>query len=64
MPGEVTFAICGSNLERVALVADDGNGSSSTFPVIAALKLLVEPSGAAPAAALMRGRIPAVAGRK
>ena len=63
MPGEVTFAIMRQHLERVALVADDEMVQAVRL-LLLRMKLLVEPSGSAPAAALMRGRIPDVAGKK
>ncbi|HEY4724341.1 MAG TPA: pyridoxal-phosphate dependent enzyme [Anaerolineae bacterium] len=63
MPGEITFAIMQQHLETVALVADDEMVEALRF-LLLRMKLLVEPSGAAPAAALMRGRISNVAGKK
>jgi threo-3-hydroxy-L-aspartate ammonia-lyase len=63
MPGELTFAIMQQHLETVALVADDEMVEAVRF-LLLRLKLLVEPSGAAPAAALMQGRISNVAGKK
>jgi len=62
-PGDITFAIMQQHLEAVALVADDEMIEAVRF-LLLRLKLLVEPSGAAPAAALMRGRISGVAGKK
>jgi threonine dehydratase len=63
MPGEITFAIMQKNLESVALVSDDEMAEAVRF-LLMRMKLLVEPSGAAPAAALLQGRVPDVKGRK
>jgi threonine dehydratase len=63
MSGEITFAIMQKNLESVALVSDDEMAEAVRF-LLMRMKLLVEPSGAAPAAALLQGHVPDVKGRK
>src|SRR5512139_1068795 len=62
-PGELTFAIMRQHLEAVALVTDDEATAAVRFLVLR-MKLLVEPSGAAPIAALLAGKIPNVPGKK
>jgi threonine dehydratase len=62
-PGEMTFAIMREHLESVALVTDDEAVNAVRF-LLMRMKLLVEPSGAAPIAALMAGKIPDVKGKK
>ena len=51
------------NLEAVVLVSDDEMAEALRF-LLMRLKLLVEPSGAAPVAALMAERVPNVRGKK
>jgi threonine dehydratase len=62
-PGEMTFAIMREHLESVALVTDDEAAEAVRF-LLLRMKLLVEPSGAAPIAALMAGKIPNARGKK
>ncbi|HSD84952.1 MAG TPA: pyridoxal-phosphate dependent enzyme [Anaerolineae bacterium] len=62
-PGELTFAIMRQHLEAVALVTDDEATAAVRF-LLLRMKLLVEPSGAAPIAALLVGKIPNVPGKK
>ncbi len=62
-PGELTFSIMREHLESVALVTDDEAAEAVRF-LLTRMKLLVEPSGAAPIAALMAGKIPNAKGRK
>ena len=62
-PGEITFAIMQQNLEAVALVSDVELIGAVKF-LLLHMKLLVEPSGAAPAAALMSGKIANAQGKK
>src|SRR5512139_1338223 len=62
-PGEMTFAIMREHLEGVALATDDEAAEAVRF-LLLRMKLLVEPSGAAPIAALMEGKIPDVKGKK
>jgi threonine dehydratase len=62
-PGELTFSIMRQHLEDVALVTD-GEATEAVRFLLMRMKLLVEPSGAAPLAALMAGRIPNAQGKK
>jgi threonine dehydratase len=62
-PGEITFAIMRGHLENVALVTDAEAAEAVRF-LLMRLKLLVEPSGAAPIAALLAGKVPNVKGKK
>jgi threonine dehydratase len=62
-PGELTFSIMRQHLEDVALVTDEEAGEAVRF-LLMRMKLLVEPSGAAPIAALLAGKIPDAKGKK
>jgi threonine dehydratase len=62
-PGEITFAIMQQHLESIVLVSDEQMIEAVRF-LLTRMKILVEPSGAAPAAALMSGTVPGVTGRK
>ncbi|CAG0929351.1 threonine dehydratase [Thermoflexales bacterium] len=62
-PGELTFSIMRRHLEAVALVTD-GEAANAVRFMLMRLKLLVEPSGAAPIAALLAGQIPNVKGKQ
>ncbi|HEY4689268.1 MAG TPA: threo-3-hydroxy-L-aspartate ammonia-lyase [Anaerolineae bacterium] len=62
-PGEITFPIMQQHLESIVLVSDDEMVAAVRF-LLMRLKIVVEPSGAAPVAALMRHRVPGVAGKK
>jgi threo-3-hydroxy-L-aspartate ammonia-lyase len=62
-PGELTFSIMRQHLEDVALVTDEEAGEAVRF-LLLRMKLLVEPSGAAPIAALLAGKIPDAKGKK
>jgi threonine dehydratase len=62
-PGELTFSIMRQHLEGVALVTDEEAREAVRF-LLMRMKLLVEPSGAAPIAALLAGKIPDAQGRK
>jgi threonine dehydratase len=62
-PGELTFSIMREHLEAVALVTDEEAAKAVRF-LLLRMKLLVEPSGAAPIAALMAGKIPDVKSKK
>src|SRR5512136_1520698 len=62
-PGELTFSIMREHLADVALATDAEAAEAVRFLLIR-MKLLVEPSGAAPIAALMAGKIPDVKGKK
>ena len=62
-PGQITFPIMQQHLEAVALVTEDELAEAVRF-MLMRMKLLVEPSGAAPIAALMAGQIPNARGKK
>jgi threonine dehydratase len=62
-PGEITFPIMQQHLESIALVSDGEIAEAVRFLVLR-MKLVVEPSGAAPAAALMSGRVANGSGMK
>ena len=62
-PGEITFTIMQQHLESIVLVSDEQMIEAVRF-LLTRMKILVEPSGAAPAAALMSGAVPGVTGRK
>jgi threonine dehydratase len=62
-PGELTFSIMRDHLEAVALVTDDEAAEAVRF-LLLRMKLLVEPSGAAPLAALLAHKIPNVQDKK
>jgi threonine dehydratase len=56
-PGELTFPIIQQTVEQVVLVTDDEIGAAVRF-LLGKLKILVEPSGAVGAAALLAGKLP------
>jgi threonine dehydratase len=62
-PGKMTFSIMREHVEGVALVTDDEAAEAMRF-LLLRMKLLVEPSGAAPLAALLAGKIPNAQGKK
>jgi threonine dehydratase len=62
-PGQLTFPIMQQHLESIVLVTDEELAAATRFMLLR-LKLLVEPSGAAPIAALLTGKVPNVAGKK
>ena len=55
-PGEITFPIVREHVEEIVLVSDDEILDAMRFAFLR-LKLVVEPSGAVPLAALLAGRI-------
>lgn len=57
MPGELTFPVIRDRVEKVVLVNDDEIRETVKY-LLARMKMLVEPSGAVPAAAVMFGKIP------
>ncbi|MFN7921309.1 MAG: threo-3-hydroxy-L-aspartate ammonia-lyase [Bryobacteraceae bacterium] len=61
-PGELTFPIMQKLLESVVTVSDDEIRATMKFFLLR-MKMLVEPSGATAAAALMHGKLPAGLGR-
>lgn len=56
-PGELTFPVLRKLAERIILVSDDELRAAMRF-LLERVKILVEPSGAAPAAAAMFGKLP------
>ncbi len=61
--GELPFAVMQALVEAVVTVTDDEIVAAMAF-LFERLKLVVEPSGATGVAALLRGRVPDVAGRR
>jgi threonine dehydratase len=57
-PGELTFPVMQELVERIALVSDDEIRAAAKF-LLLGLKILVEPSGAVPAAAALFHKLPA-----
>lgn len=57
-PGELTFPIIQELVEDVLLVSDEEMSAAVDF-LLTRMKILVEPSGAAPAAALLSRKLPA-----
>lgn len=62
-PGQLTFPIMQQHLEAIVLVSEEELAAATRFMLLR-LKLLVEPSGAAPIAALLAGKAPDLRGRK
>jgi threo-3-hydroxy-L-aspartate ammonia-lyase len=62
-PGELTFSIMRQHLEDVVLVSDAEAAEAMRW-LLLRMKLLVEPSGAAPIAALLAGKIPDAQGKQ
>jgi len=62
IPGEITFPIVQKHVERIILVTDDEIRTAVKF-LLTRLKILVEPSGAAPAAAVLFKKLPPGLGR-
>jgi threonine dehydratase len=61
-PGELTFPIIRQLVEQILLVTDDEIRAAVKF-LLTRLKILVEPSGAVGAAALLFGRLPGGVGK-
>jgi threonine dehydratase len=61
-PGELTFPILRQLVEQIAVVTDDEIRAAIRF-LLTRLKILVEPSGAVGAAALLFGKLPAGIGK-
>jgi threonine dehydratase len=57
-PGELTFAVIKQMAERILVVTDDELRAAVKF-LLLRMKILVEPSGAAAAAAVMFHKLPA-----
>jgi threonine dehydratase len=62
-PGQITFPIMQQHLESVVVVSDEAMADAVRFMLLR-MKLLVEPSGVAPIAALMSSEVPNVQGKK
>ena len=62
-PGKLTFPIMREHLESVVVVADYDAAEAVRFLALR-MKLVVEPSGASPVAALLAGRVPDVVGNR
>jgi threonine dehydratase len=61
-PGELTFPVIRKHVEKIVLVSEDEIRETMKF-LITRMKILVEPSGAVSAAAVMFGKLPAGLGR-
>jgi threonine dehydratase len=61
-PGEITFPVIQRNVERIVLVSGEEIRAAVKF-LLLRMKILVEPSGAASAAALLFHKLPASVGR-
>jgi len=57
-PGELTFPVLRRLVERVVLVTDDEIRAAVKW-LLLRMKILAEPSGAVPVAAVLCGRLPA-----
>ena len=62
IPGELTFPIIRRNVERIVLVSEDEIRATLKF-LLMRMKILVEPSGAVSAAAVLFHKLPAGLGR-
>jgi threonine dehydratase len=62
-PGEVTFPIASEHVAGIVTVSDAELGDAMRF-AFERMKLVIEPSGAAPIAALLQRRVPAVEGKR
>lgn len=62
VPGKVTFPLVRSMLDKVLLVSEEEIKATVRF-VLTRMKMLVEPSGAVAAAALLHGKLPPGLGR-
>jgi threonine dehydratase len=60
-PGEITFPLIRSHVEQVLLVSEDEIRDAMRF-FLTRMKIVVEPSGAVAAAAVMQNRLPTVDG--
>lgn len=61
-PGELTFEVNRRLVDGIELVSDDEIREAMRF-AFERLKIVVEPSGATPLAALLAGRVPGIGGR-
>ncbi len=62
-PGELTFAIAREHVSGIVTVSDDELCDAMRF-AFERMKIVIEPSGAAPLAALLQHRIPALQGKR
>jgi threonine dehydratase len=62
-PGEVTFPIASEHVAAIVTVGDGELGDAMRF-AFERMKLVIEPSGAAPIAALLQRRVPEVEGKR
>ncbi|MGC9992797.1 MAG: pyridoxal-phosphate dependent enzyme [Candidatus Cybelea sp.] len=62
-PGELTFAIAREHVSGIVTVGDDGLCDAMRF-AFERMKIVIEPSGAAPLAALLQRRVPALQGKR
>jgi len=62
MPGELTFPIIRRNVEQIVLISEDEIRAAVRF-LLMRMKILVEPSGAVSAAAVLFGKLPPKLGR-
>ena len=62
-PGEIPFSVMKEHLDRIVLVSDDEIADAVRYLVLQT-RIVVEPSGAAPVAALLSGRIADIEGRR
>jgi threo-3-hydroxy-L-aspartate ammonia-lyase len=62
-PGELTFAIAREHAAGILTVSDAELADAMRF-AFERMKIVIEPSGAAPLAALLQQRIPGVAGKR
>jgi threonine dehydratase len=62
-PGEVTFPIAREHVAGIVTVSDANLGDAMRF-AFERMKIVIEPSGAAPLAALLQRRVPSVEGKR
>lgn len=62
IPGELTFSVNRRLVDEIALVSDEEIKDAMRF-AFERLKIVVEPSGATPLAALLAGRVVELSGR-
>jgi threonine dehydratase len=62
-PGEVTFPIASEHVAGIVTVSDAELGNAMRF-AFERMKLVIEPSGAAPLAALLQRRVPGIEGKR
>jgi threonine dehydratase len=62
-PGELTFAVASAHVSGIVTVSDAELVEAMRF-VFERMKIVIEPSGAAPLAALLQHRIPVLEGKR